>query len=170
MGVAPCNPAVRHTVFTESILPCLLYIPSVAPHSFRERAPRHCLEATVLRNDGLGRGSMQAEGGVAEHCSVAWLMGTCIIFLEGLASEGHNVVYRQCTLKGPAAQEKGTLFNGHSVTLNHDLLFKSVCISLWQRPRRTLADVQAALQHWLLDGFPNSPCSPPQTSEQLACL
>lgn len=62
-------------------------------------------------------------------------MGTCIIFLEGSASEGQNIVYRWHTLKGPVAQRKGHFFNGHSVTLNHDLLFLSVCISTWQRQR-----------------------------------
>ncbi len=165
-------PAVCHAphLLTESILPCLQYIPSVSlsfyveltvflfcslfltsPLLFPlpiplERAPRQCLEAAILRNDGLGRGCMEAEG-VAEHCSVAWLMGTCIIFLEGSASEGQNVVYRLHALKGPAARRKGHFFNGHSVTLNHDLLFLSVCISSWQRQWRILADVQAALQH-----------------------
>lgn len=78
-GCGVLQSATHHTFLP----PCLLYIPSVSlsfcfapfltpppPPIPVERAPRQCLEATVLRNDGLGRGCMQTEG-VAEHCGVA---------------------------------------------------------------------------------------------------
>lgn len=48
----------------------------------------------------MGLGRIEAVGGGegvvmvlvgAEHCSVALLMGTCIIFLEGLAGKGLNI-------------------------------------------------------------------------------
>lgn len=42
---------------------------------------------------------------------------------------------------GLAAQRKGHFFKGDCVTMNHDLLSLSVCISSWQQHRRTSADV-----------------------------
>lgn len=93
-----CNAPHLHT---ESILPSLLLLPpsclSVCnslsfcfapppiPNSFRERSQtvtwghhtqRWWIGSRVHRN--------KAAEGLAEHYSVAWLMGTCIIFLGGI--------------------------------------------------------------------------------------
>lgn len=75
------------------------------------------------------------------------------------AGGGFGQPWPECSisLKRPAAQRKGHFFFGNSESQ------PAIPIGACQQQRRILADVQAALQHWLLDGLPNNPCSPLHT-------